>query len=252
MLEIAAAKLSIDPRLLPAGPSARVLDAGCGDGRHIVEAARRGCRAVGLDYDVGELRRARERAGVARIDVVAGDASHLPFRPGAFDAVICTETLEHLSDDGSAVREIARVLRGGGLLLGAVPSHFTELLYWKLSRGYRQAPGGHVRIYRPRALARMLASSGLPLASVRYLHFLDSLFWLRFCLADFLRPQRPRTAFEQAVALAVAQERAVPPWRRRLRGAFRGSRVVAAVDAAGACVWPKSFVFVARKASKRR
>ncbi|MHB8685149.1 MAG: class I SAM-dependent methyltransferase [Dehalococcoidia bacterium] len=249
MAEISAAKLSIDPALLPAGPQRRVLDAGCGDGRHIVEAARRGARAVGLDYDVAELRRAQARAGALYVDVVAGDASRLPFRAGVFDAVICTETLEHLADDHGAVREIARVLREGGLLLGAVPSHFTELLYWKLSRGYWQTPGGHLRIYQPRPLARMLAAAGLPLESVRYLHFVDSLFWLRFCLSDFLRPRRARSAFAQAVALAVAQERATPAWRRRLRAAFGRSRFIAALDAAGAYVWPKSFVFAARKAA---
>lgn len=247
MAEIAGTKLSIDVRLLPA-PGARVLDIGCGDGRHIAVAASRGCRAVGLDYDVGELRRARERVA-SGVEFVAADASRLPFRTAAFDAVICTETLEHLPDDRGAVREIARVLRPGGLLLGAVPSHFTELVYWTLSRGYHDTPGGHVRIYRPQALASMLERSGLRLQSVRYLHFVDSIVWLRFCLTDFLRPPRRRahTAYEQAIALAVVQQRETPAWRHHLRRAIGRSRFIAAVDAAGACFWPKSFAFVARK-----
>lgn len=250
MAEIASVKLSIRPELLPSGASSRVIDVGCGDGRHIVEAARRGCFAVGLDYDANELRRTRARIGAGRLDLVVGDASRLPFRDGAFAAVICTETLEHLPDDAGAIREIARVLRPGGALLGAVPSHFTELLFWRLSYGYRHAPGGHLRIYRPRRLAAQLARAGLDIVDVRYVHFVDSLVWLRFCLTDFLRPRRPATDFEVAIMLAVATEQPVASWRTRLRAAVGRSCFVAALDAAGALVWPKSFTFVARKAQR--
>lgn len=247
MPEIASARLSIRPALLPSGRDARVLDVGCGDGRHIAAAAARGCRAVGVDYDPGELAKARSRAGSLRIDLIAADATRLPFRDTAFDAVICTETLEHLPDDRGAIAEIARVLRPGGLLHGAVPSHFTETLYWALSPGYRNAPGGHVRIYRPGDLLARLRGAGLRLVDLRYVHFIDSLIWLRFCLTDFLRPKQAETPFEAAVMLAVAQQRAVPTWRTRLRSAIPRSRFIAAIDAGGACLWPKSATFVARK-----
>jgi SAM-dependent methyltransferase len=245
--EITSAKLSIRTDALPSGPAARVLDVGCGDGRHIATAARRGCVAVGLDYDASELRKARTRLDGACVDLIVGDATRLPFRDAAFNAVICTETLEHLPDDASAIREIARVLRRGGSLLGAVPSHFTELLFWKLSHAYSRTPGGHVRIYRPRRLAASLARGGLRLDDVRYVHFIDSLVWLRFCLTDFLRPRRPATPFEAAVLLAVAIERPVATWRGRLRDALPRSRFIGAVDTLGAFVWPKSLTFIARK-----
>lgn len=229
-----------------------MLDVGCGDGRHIAAAARRGCFAVGVDYDASELRKARARLGLLPVDLIVADASRLPFRDGAFDAVICTETLEHLPDDRGAMREIARLLRGGGLLLGAVPSHFTEMLFWRLSWGYWHTPGGHVRIYRPRSLATALARSGLRIDDVRYVHFIDSLVWLRFCLTDFLRPTpRPSSDFAAAVMLAVAIERPVPGWRTRLRAALGRSRFIAIIDAAGALVWPKSLTFVARKTAMR-
>lgn len=252
MAEIASAKLSIRPELLLSGASSRVIDVGCGDGRHIVEAARRGCFAVGLDYDAHELRGARERIGAQRVDLVVGDASRLPFRDGAFDTVICTETLEHLPDDTGAMHEIARLLRPGGTLLGAVPSHFTELLFWRLSYGYWHTPGGHVRIYRPRQLVARLACSGLRVVDVRYVHFVDSLVWLRFCLTDYLRATpKPATDFEAAVMLAIAAERPVATWRTRLRSAVARSRFIAALDTVGALVWPKSFTFVAIKTERR-
>jgi ubiquinone/menaquinone biosynthesis C-methylase UbiE len=251
--EITSAKLSIRTELLPFGRGSRVLDVGCGDGRHILAAARRACFAVGVDYDPGELRKARARLGGIAIDLIAADASRLPFRDGVFDAVICTETLEHLPDDVGAMREISRVLEGGGLLHGAVPSHFTERLYFALSAGYRNAPGGHVRIFSPASLLTKLARAGLRVDNVRYIHFIDSLVWLRFSLTDFLRPQRkPRTDFEAAVLVAIATERPVPTWRTRLRQAVASSRLIAAIDAMGAFVWPKSLMFVARKAPLQR
>lgn len=250
MPEISSAKLSLNPDLLPSsGPHARVLDVGCGDGRHIAAAAARGTYAVGVDYDPAELRKSRARlTGIGpRVDLIAADASRLPFRPEAFDAVICTETLEHLPDDTGAMREIARVLTPGGLLHGAVPSHFTEIPYFMLSRGYRNAPGGHVRIYAPKRLFAKLHRAGFRIDDVRYVHFVDSLVWLRFCLTDFLRPREPRSAFEAAVMIAVAAERPIPTWRTRLRQALATSKFIAATETLGALIWPKSLTFVATK-----
>ncbi len=248
--EISSAKLSIRAELLPSGPSTHVLDVGCGDGRHILAAAARGCVAVGVDYDPAELLKARARLGGMPIDLIAADASHLPFADRAFGAVICTETLEHLPDDQGAMREIARVLADGALLHGAVPSHFTERLYFALSAGYRNAPGGHVRIFSPASLASKLARARLRVDDVRYIHFVDSLVWLRFCLTDYLRPQHhPRTDFEAAVLVAMAVERPVATWRTRLRSAIGSSRFIAALDWLGALIWPKSLMFVATKTS---
>ncbi len=250
MPEITSAKLSIRPELLPSGAASRVLDVGCGDGRHIQAAARRGCFAVGVDYDPVELLKARARLGDTCVDLIAADASRLPFRDAAFDAVICTETLEHLPDDTGAMREIARTLVDGGLLHGAVPSHFTERLYFALSEGYRTAPGGHLRIFSPKSLIAKLSSAGLRATDMRYIHFVDSIVWLRFCLTDYLRPQRkPRTDFEAAVMIAVAVERPVATWRTRLRESIARSKFIAAIDSVGAVVWPKSLAFVATKQS---
>ena len=244
MQEVASAKLSIDPELLPSA-GARVLDAGCGDGRHLRAAAARGCDVIGVDYDIAELRKARTLVPVGQF--IVADATRLPFRPSSFDAVICTETLEHLPDDRSAMREIARVLHDGGWLHGAVPSHFTEIPFFRLSGGYRNAPGGHVRIYAPHVLIARLANCGLLVTSFRYVHFLDSLIWLRYCVSDALRRERPRTDFEAAVLLAVSQERAVAPWRAAVRHGIARSPFIALIDRVGALIWPKSFTFVARK-----
>jgi SAM-dependent methyltransferase len=253
MPEITSTKLSIDPTLLPTHATSRVIDIGCGDGRHLRAAAARSCITVGVDYDIAALRETRRQLIIHqspftnRPSLIAADAAHLPFRDAAFDAAICTETFEHLPDDHAAAREIGRVLAGGATLLGAVPSHFTERLYWALSRGYRTTPGGHVRIYTPRTLIDTLGAAGIRVTTVRYAHFVDSIVWLRFCLTDFLRPTRPATGYEAAILLAVAAERPVPTWRTNLRRALAPSRFIAALDAAGALIWPKSLLFTATK-----
>ena len=111
-------------------------------------------------------------------------------------------------------------------------------------------PGGHVRIYRPQALSSKLRRAGLAVVDVRYVHFIASIVWLRFCLTDFLRPSRPASGYEAAIMLAVAAERPVATWRTRLRSGIASSRFIAAIDATGALVWPKSFTFVARKSPR--
>jgi ubiquinone/menaquinone biosynthesis C-methylase UbiE len=244
MPEITSTKLSIDPSLLPSGPGSRVIDIGCGDGRHLRAAASRGCLAIGVDYDMNQLRATRSKL---KAQLLAADAAHLPFRDHTFDAAICTETLEHLPDDRAAAHEVARVLTDGATLLGAVPTHFTERLYWALSLGYRTTPGGHVRIYTPRTLIEALRDAGLRVTGTRYAHFVDSIVWLRFCLTDFLRPTSPQSDFEAAVLLAIAEERPTPAWRTKLRRALARSHFIAAIDAAGALLWPKSLLFTAQK-----
>lgn len=95
---------------LPAG-ARRVLDLGCGPGNstvHLRDAVGPG--AVGGDYALPMLRRARRR----RLPVACLDASALPFRGGALDAVTFHSVLYLLPDRAAALREVHRVLRPGG------------------------------------------------------------------------------------------------------------------------------------------
>lgn len=108
--------------LLDAAASDRhavLLDAGCGTGGNLPYLGRRG-RAVGVDLSEHALRLARSRGSkVARAALAA-----LPFADGIFDAVVSFDVLYHrwVADDAAAARELARVLRPGGLLLVRVPA----------------------------------------------------------------------------------------------------------------------------------
>lgn len=170
-------------------PGDWVLDLGCGEGRHTVEAVRRGARVVSVDIQPDGLAViARNVGGLGGVDgpqrqlSVQGDANRLPFRDGAFGHVICAETLEHIETDGVAIREITRVLRPGGNLAISVPRTFPERICWRLSEEYRTTPGGHVRIYRASRLDRQVSAAGCRRVGKHHAHALHSPYWWLRCV----------------------------------------------------------------------
>jgi SAM-dependent methyltransferase len=174
-------------------PEDKVLDLGCGFGRHAFEAARRGASVVALDAGTDEVLgvaatfAAMVEAGELRADslhasAVQGDALKLPFPDGTFDRVICSEVLEHIPDDVSAMRELSRVLRPGGTMAITVPRFGPELVNWALSDEYHNVPGGHIRIYRRSVLEERLTSTGMMMTGHHYAHGLHSPYWWLKCL----------------------------------------------------------------------
>jgi ubiquinone/menaquinone biosynthesis C-methylase UbiE len=99
----------------------RVLEVGCGQGVVLNDLAARGACAWGIDQSAVSVRRAREGAVELghhdRVCVSVGDAECLPFHDGAFDAVVSFGVLHHTPDTASAVREVHRVLKPGGLAI---------------------------------------------------------------------------------------------------------------------------------------
>lgn len=99
---------------------ARILDAGCGSGRNMVQLARRGT-VTGIELAPASLEAARER-GVG--PVVPGSLDEpLPFGDAAFDLALALDVLEHVEDDRAALAELARVVAPGGRLLVTVPQY---------------------------------------------------------------------------------------------------------------------------------
>src|SRR5258706_5592376 len=158
--------LTVDYDRLGVRPGERVLDLGCGAGRHAFEAHRRGGLVVAVDLDATELSGAKEileamtDQGEAPTDAlgaaVRANALRLPFPDGTFDRVIVSEVLEHIPDDAGAVAELTRVLRPGGTMAVTVPAWLPERLCWALSAEYHAVEGGHIRIYTAAALADRL------------------------------------------------------------------------------------------------
>ena len=188
--------VDLDRLRLRAGET--LLDAGCGEGRHCFGALERGARVVGLDLDRASLARA---AGALRFRakqlgsfgaMLQGNTFALPFRDATFDKVICSEVMEHVHDYRAAARELARVTRPRGLVAVTIPTATSESLYLRLGDDYFESPGGHIRIFRPRELARGLAEAGLATVGVGFAHALHTPYWALRSIAGLPRADSSR------------------------------------------------------------
>lgn len=94
-----------------------VLDLAAGTGVSTAELAREHVTAVACDFSLGMLRAGRGRRDRAAIPFVAGDALHLPFADGSFDAVTISFGLRNVADTAVALQELHRVTKPGGRLV---------------------------------------------------------------------------------------------------------------------------------------
>jgi SAM-dependent methyltransferase len=128
---------------------ARILDAGCGSGRNMIELARRGTvTGVELSATSVSLARGRELG-----EVIEGSVLEMPFERDAFDLAVSLDVIEHLSDDLGALRELRRVVAPGGALLVTVPA------YGWLWSGHDEI-NHHHRRYTRRSLQRVAEEAG--------------------------------------------------------------------------------------------
>ena len=98
---------------------ARILDAGCGSGRNMVELSRYGTVSA-IEVSPASVALARERCAG---EVVEGSVLEMPFADASFDLATSLDVIEHLEDDVAALRELRRVVAPGGCLLVTVPAY---------------------------------------------------------------------------------------------------------------------------------
>ena len=211
--------LTVDFARLPIAAGERVLDLGCGFGRHAFEAYRRGADVVAVDRSADEVAEvtkmfhamvaAGEAAPSQLARAVRADLTALPFPDGSFDVVIASEVLEHIPDDARAIGEIARVVRPGGRVAVTVPRWWPERVCWTLSESYRTEPGGHVRIYTGDGLASRLTDAGLVVGGRHHAHALHSPYWWINCAIG--RESLPARVYHRLLVWDIVKR----PWLTR-------------------------------------
>jgi SAM-dependent methyltransferase len=237
--------LTVDFRRLPIQAGTRLLDLGCGAGRHAFEAARRGARVVALDADRGELAQvaavaaamaeAGELPPPASITTVASDATAMPFPDGAFDIIIAAEVMEHIRLDQDAMAEVSRVLRPGGLVAVTVPAWLPERICWLLSEDYHNVPGGHLRIFTRPELETKLRRAGLDVGHHHHAHALHSPYWWLKCAVGVHDDDHPlASAYHKLLVWDIMRKPAVTRFADRALNPLIGkSLVVYATKPAG-------------------
>lgn len=168
----------------------RILDVGCGEGRHTIGAyLNADVEAIGVDLSEKDLQTAKERfadfeeKNNSRKSLLfqKADALALPFADNSFDKVICSEVLEHIPDYQGVLAEINRVLKPDGLLAVSVPRAWPEEICWRLSKAYRKVEGGHIRIFNATQLRNDVEDLGWKRYSRHWAHALHAPFWWLKC-----------------------------------------------------------------------
>ncbi len=184
--------ITVDFKRLNIKPGYRILDIGCGSGRHTCAVSRlKKVVAIGTDINFDEVAEARnrliyeEKLGVQGGGIwgaVVADMLFLPFKENIFDLVICSEVMEHIHDEDSTVHEVMRTLKPAKNLVVSVPRYLPERICWALSEDYHTANNGHIRIYKKKELTTLLEGAGLKKWAVHFAHGLHTPYWWLKCL----------------------------------------------------------------------
>ena len=148
------------------GRVTRFLDIACGNGWAVVEAAQRlaeteGGMACGCDLSAGMLaQRSPDLNAEIRVFLQGASAQALPYRDGAFDALICTAAFHHFPAPVDALKEFRRVLRTGGTLVIADTCRDQSIGTWIWDRLHRWFEPGHVKYYRRDEMRPMFTAAG--------------------------------------------------------------------------------------------
>ena len=151
-------------------PAAAILDIGTSTGTNLRMLRDAGFFNVrGLDLHEEAIRWCSDK-GLGQVD--KGDICNIPSVNNIYDLVLATDIIEHVDDDITALREIARVLKPGGRAIVTVPA-FQSL--W----GLQDTVSHHKRRYRKQGLVNKLCQVGLVVDECFYFNYLLFLpIWL--------------------------------------------------------------------------
>ncbi|MBF0302604.1 MAG: class I SAM-dependent methyltransferase [Desulfamplus sp.] len=201
--------ITVDFNRLELKPGVKVLDIGCGEGRHTAKAwefpeifcigADRAYKDLVVSQD--KLKLHQELSGISKLDngsewaLSAADITRLPFGDNSFDVIICSEVMEHIYEEEKALEELKRILKPGGQLALTVPRYWPEKICWKLSNEYCNTEGGHIRIYKKKELLEKIIPLGFQFQGSHHAHSLHAPFWWLKCLTGLNNNQKNSSDF---------------------------------------------------------
>lgn len=150
--------------LLRVAPPGRILDLGCATGVFLDEARRAGFEEIGVDVLPGAVAYARDRLGV---DARLGALGEMGLSGGHFDAVALFHIIEHVPDPAGLVREVARLLRPGGVLLLTTPDRRGFLARLTGQRWFEYYNEEHLSYFDERSLRRLLTEGEFTIVNLR-------------------------------------------------------------------------------------
>lgn len=189
----------------------RILDVGCGRGDFLLMMRERGWECCGLELDNRVSQKSKNG-----VDLKSGSLSDVRFPDAYFEAVTFWHVFEHVKDPQWTLRECARVLKPGGLLVLAVPNMRSLQSRAAGSGWFHLDPPFHLYHYSAENMKKLLEKSGFEVLRVRHFSFeynpygfIQSIYnkiGLRTnLLYDFLRSRAPKgIGTKAALAFTIA------------------------------------------------
>lgn len=158
---------------LPNNPSAVILELGCGNGATGALALEQGkCGSyVGIEMFEPVAREAERHITTVHLGNV--ETMSLPYAPGTFDVLICSEVLEHLVDPEPALAKLAALLKPGGLVFASSPN----IAHWRIVMGllagrfdyedFGAMDRTHLRWFTPKSYRGLFEAAGIEVLDVR-------------------------------------------------------------------------------------
>jgi ubiquinone/menaquinone biosynthesis C-methylase UbiE len=144
------------------------LDLGCGDGKHLDWLQKYSHELFGSDYNL--LRLVRANAVHPQATLFLADVLDYPAKDNFYEIIFFNHVIEHIPDDGAALREIFRILKPGGLLVLGTPNE--GRWWWQLA--YRLQPNvlkvsDHVHFYTSETLIQTMEQHGFSITEVKHI-----------------------------------------------------------------------------------